>query len=109
MVAFNPSTRCCEFDCHELQLTVLTIHCRICTSVAPEWSKILRYLKFRGTAVPLSLDYGNLVAPYMPLLAKEIRIMGSMVAGRGVHQNMLEFAQRHGLEPMIEIVSPLAA
>lgn len=55
-----------------------------------------------STILPLSVDEGNLSLPYMPLIMKGIRVQGSLVAPRLIHQQMLEFAARNNVKPMIQ-------
>ena len=38
----------------------------------------------------------------MPLILKGLRIQGSVVASRYVHQRMLDFAARHNIQPVME-------
>lgn len=50
---------------------------------------------------PLSVESGDLVVPYMPLLLSGLRIQGSIVANRATHNRMLEFAARHQIKPLV--------
>jgi len=50
---------------------------------------------------PLSVADGDLKIPYMPLLQSGIRIQGSVVAPRLIHKQMLEFAARNGVKPIM--------
>lgn len=50
---------------------------------------------------PLSVESGDLVIPYMPLLTQGITVQGTIVASRATHRRMLEFAARHGVKPML--------
>jgi D-arabinose 1-dehydrogenase-like Zn-dependent alcohol dehydrogenase len=56
----------------------------------------------RATIYLLSVGYGDLKMPYMPILLKELKIQGLMVAARQVHRDMLEFAAHHHVLPIIE-------
>ncbi|KDN42406.1 putative NADP-dependent alcohol dehydrogenase [Tilletiaria anomala UBC 951] len=80
-------------------------HLLVCSSAQPDWKALFRFVKPRGTVVPLSVAFGNFNAPYSGFLSKELRVIGSLVCGRDVHEKMLEFACRHGIIPMIEQVS----
>jgi D-arabinose 1-dehydrogenase-like Zn-dependent alcohol dehydrogenase len=40
--------------------------------------------------------------PYMPIIGKELTIKGSLVAGRQIQRNVLEFAAHHRIQPVIE-------
>ncbi len=76
----------------------------VCTSVEPDWQSMVRYINPRGTIVPVTLYYGDMTVPYLPVLGNELRIVGSMVCGRGLHQQMLDFAARHKIKPQIELL-----
>ena len=52
--------------------------------------------------MPLSLSMDNISLPYGAILLKELRVLGSLLANRYVHREMLRFAAAHGVRPMIE-------
>src|SRR3954471_4327681 len=54
-----------------------------------------------STIFPLTVGDGNLSVPYMPLIAMGLRIQGSVVAPRAIHNRMLQFAARNGIKPML--------
>ena len=74
----------------------------VTTSFQPDWSQYIRILAPRATIYPLSVDSGDMKFPYMPIIRKELSIQGSLVAPRQVHRDMLDFAARHGVRPIIE-------
>ncbi|SPO01836.1 probable NADP-dependent alcohol dehydrogenase [Cephalotrichum gorgonifer] len=74
----------------------------VTTSAQPDWEAIIPMMAPQGRIWPLSVDAGNLVIPYMSLLAGAIRIQGSLGSTRTVHRDMLAFAARHGINPVIE-------
>lgn len=76
----------------------------VTTSAQPDWKAYLRVLEKDATIIPLSVDEGNFEFPYMPIIGKQLKIQGSLVATRDVHAKMLQFAARHGIKPMIEEV-----
>jgi D-arabinose 1-dehydrogenase-like Zn-dependent alcohol dehydrogenase len=55
-----------------------------------------------GTIYPLTVSSDDFKIPYMPILAGELKVQGSLVAARQVQRDMLEFAARHGIKPIIE-------
>lgn len=77
-------------------------HLIICTSFQPDWKLFLPIMAAGGTIYPLTVSNDDLTIPYMPLLAGELSIQGSLVAARQVHRDMLEFAAYHNIKPMIE-------
>lgn len=50
---------------------------------------------------PLSVSSDDFTIPYMPILLKGLRIQGSLVAARGIHRQMLQFAAQHQIKPTI--------
>lgn len=57
----------------------------------------------RGTIYPLTVSFDNIVFPYIPLLTLELRIVGSLVAPRQVHKDMLSFAAQHDVKAIIQL------
>ncbi|CBQ72841.1 probable NADP-dependent alcohol dehydrogenase [Sporisorium reilianum SRZ2] len=76
----------------------------VTTSAQPDWKAYLNVLEKDATIIPLSVDAGDFVFPYMPIIGKQLKIQGSLVATRDVHAQMLVYAARHGIKPMIEEV-----
>lgn len=67
----------------------------------PDWSLYMSILAPGAIIFPLSIESGDLVVPYMPLLLSGLRIQGSIVANRATHNRMLEFAARHQIKPLV--------
>lgn len=74
----------------------------VTTSAQPDWNLILPIMAPRSKIFPLSVSSSNFEIPYMPLILQGIAVQGSLVASRGVHRQMMEFASRHGIAPIIE-------
>jgi D-arabinose 1-dehydrogenase-like Zn-dependent alcohol dehydrogenase len=74
----------------------------VTTSAQPDWTQILPLMSMRSSIYPLSVSEGDLSLPYMPILIKGINIQGSLVANKGQHRQMLDFAALHNIRPMIE-------
>ena len=74
----------------------------VTTSAQPDWNLYLPLLAPGATVFPLSVAEGDFAIPYMALLLQGIRVQGSIVAPRYVHQRMLEFAARHGIKPITQ-------
>lgn len=55
-----------------------------------------------GAIYPLTVSSEDLKIPYMPILAGELKVQGSLVAAREVHREMLSFAAKHEIRPIIE-------
>lgn len=74
----------------------------VTTSVQPNWKQFLPIMAPGATIFPLTVSQDDLTIPYMPILAGELKIQGSVVAARQVQRDMLVFAARHQIKPIIE-------
>jgi D-arabinose 1-dehydrogenase-like Zn-dependent alcohol dehydrogenase len=74
----------------------------VTTSAQPDWEKILPLMATRSVIYPLSVSPDDFKIPYMPLILQGIAVQGSLVAPRGLHRQMLEFAARHNIAPIVE-------
>lgn len=74
----------------------------VTASAQVDWSLYLPALNPRASIYPLSVADGDLKIPYMPLLVNGIRIQGSVVGSRHLHQDMLEFAAAQNIAPVIQ-------
>jgi len=93
-----------ELDLGGLRLDRLLIT----TSSQPDWKLYLPIMAPEGTIFLMGVSNENLSLPYMPLIASGLRIQGSLVASRQHHRQMLEFAARHGIKPVL-MKFPLSA
>ena len=69
----------------------------ICTSQQISWALYLSVMASPGTVYPLTFLDEEIRIPSRILLAKGIRIQGSIVAPRVVYRRMLDFAAFHGV------------
>jgi len=76
-------------------------HLLVTTSQPPDWKLYLPIMAPRGSIYPLTVSDGNLEIPSQTVIESGLKIVGSLVAARQVHREMLEFANRHGIKPMI--------
>jgi D-arabinose 1-dehydrogenase-like Zn-dependent alcohol dehydrogenase len=74
----------------------------VTTSAQPNWEQILPLMAPRSVIYPLSVSMSNFEIPYMPLILQGIAIQGSLVAPRSLHRQMLDFAARHGIAPVVQ-------
>ncbi|KAH9218878.1 putative NADP-dependent alcohol dehydrogenase C 2 [Leptodontidium sp. 2 PMI_412] len=86
----------------ELQVSGKIDHLLICASFQPDWKQFLPIMAPGGTLYPLTVSQDDLTIPYMPLIEGELRIQGSLVAARAVHNEMFAFAAQHQIRPVIE-------
>ncbi|OQN95759.1 hypothetical protein B0A48_17949 [Cryoendolithus antarcticus] len=74
----------------------------VTTSAQPDWNLLTQVLAPNAVIYPLSVDEGNFSIPYMPLLLNGLRVQGSLVASRYIHQRMIAFADLHQIKPILE-------
>jgi len=86
----------------ELQVSGPIDHLLVTTSFQPDWKKFLPIMAPGGTIYPLTVSPDDMKIPYMPIIAGELKIQGSLVAARQVLREMLAFAAHHQIRPIIE-------
>ncbi|KAI1393330.1 GroES-like protein [Hypoxylon trugodes] len=74
----------------------------VTTSAQPNWELMLPIMAPGAAIYPLSVAYGNMEIPYLPLVMQGITVQGSLVASRILHREMLAFAALHGIKPITE-------
>ncbi|KAL4789012.1 chaperonin 10-like protein [Aspergillus venezuelensis] len=52
--------------------------------------------------IPLSVDFGDLTAPYLPTVVQGNSIVGSCISSRHPQKQMLDFAARHKISSTVE-------
>jgi len=67
----------------------------------PDWNLYLPVMASGSTIFPLTVAEGDFQIPYMPLISNGIRVQGSVVAPRYIHNRMLDFASRNNIKPML--------
>ncbi|KAK4552623.1 hypothetical protein LTR86_010267 [Recurvomyces mirabilis] len=86
----------------ELKLSKPLDRLLVTTSAQPDWDLILPIMAPGATIHPLSVDEGKFAIPYMPLILNGLRVQGSVVASRYIHNRMLSFAAQHKIAPILE-------
>lgn len=86
----------------EIEISKPLDHLVVTTSWQPDWNRFFSIMAPRGTIYPITVSDEDLKMPYSPILFKELRIQGSLVAPRQVHREMIEFAALHGIRPIVE-------
>ena len=76
-------------------------HLLVTTSELPDWNLYMPVMAPSGTIYPLTVG-GDIVIPGFPLILSGLRIQGSMVSARLIHRQMLEFAAKHDIRPIIQ-------
>ena len=74
----------------------------VTAAAPPNWDLILPIMAPRSAIYPLSVSGGNVDIPYMALILQGITVVGSLVASRHQHRQMLEFAALHQIKPIVE-------
>lgn len=72
----------------------------VTTSSQPDWNLYIPVLAPGAAISPLSVAMEDFRFPYMALLGNGLRVFGSIVSARKVHQDMLDFAAFHGIKPV---------
>lgn len=72
----------------------------VTTSAQPDWNLYIPVLAPGAAISPLSVAMEDFRFPYMALVANGLRVLGSIVSARKVHQDMLDFAAFHGIKPV---------
>ncbi|EAW37516.1 zinc-binding dehydrogenase [Lyngbya sp. PCC 8106] len=78
----------------------------ILLSTAPasiDWASYIDFLDSDGTLTLVGVPDAPLSFPAFPLLMKRRRILGSVIGGRAMMQDMLSVAERYQIEPIVEI------
>lgn len=84
----------------ELKIEKPVDHLIVTTSSQPDWNLYIPVLAPGASISPLSVAMEDFKFPYMGLLSNGLRVLGSIVAARKVHMDMLEFAAFHGIKPI---------
>lgn len=66
------------------------------------WDDYLALLKPNGVLVMVGLPEKPMQFQSLPLVIRQLRLTGSLVAGRYDNMKMLDFAARHQIKPKIE-------
>jgi uncharacterized zinc-type alcohol dehydrogenase-like protein len=75
----------------------------ICTAHAPlPWNSILGTLRKNGTLCLVGLNKEDVTFSPVPVIVNQLSICGSMIAGRAVISEMLDFAARASVRPKVE-------
>ncbi|KAF2458636.1 chaperonin 10-like protein [Lineolata rhizophorae] len=74
----------------------------VTTSNHPDWNLYLQVMNHGSTIFPLYVSEEPLVLPSLKFLQSAIRIQGSVIAARYMHNEMLEFASHHKIHPVTE-------
>ncbi len=77
-------------------------HLLVTTSVPPDSNLVLPIMAPRGVIYPVTVSEDQMQIPYAALIMLELRVQGSLVAPRQVHRDMLRFAARHAIRPVVE-------
>jgi len=67
----------------------------------PDWGLYIPLLAPKAKIFPLTIGPEALSLPNMPLLMNGITVQGSVLAPKGVHERMLEFAAKNAVKPKV--------
>lgn len=74
----------------------------ITSNAIPDLSNYLGLLARRATIVLMTIQQDSISIPYMPFVLPGHKLIASTEASHRNHFEMLEFAARHKIEPMVE-------
>ncbi|KAM0462233.1 hypothetical protein ACHAO4_001434 [Trichoderma viride] len=77
-------------------------HLLVTSNAQPDWGLYLPIMAPEGTIYPITVSFEKLAVPAMDLIMGGLRIQGGMIAPRQIHREMLEFASRHNIVPVVE-------
>lgn len=75
----------------------------ITANETPDFDRILPLLARRATIILMSIQQQPLPIPYMPFILPGHKLIASTEASERSHIDMLEFAARHRIQPLVEI------
>lgn len=76
-------------------------HLLVTSAQQPNWELISLIMAPGGAIHVLTVDMGELKFPCLPLVMKALRIQGSLPVARGSQREMLHFAARHLIKPIV--------
>ncbi|RFU31121.1 hypothetical protein B7463_g5204, partial [Scytalidium lignicola] len=77
-------------------------HLLVTTNTLPDWDVYLPLIAKGGTIYPLTVAFDKLQISAFALSTAGIRVQGSFIAARNLHQKMLEFSAYHDIKPVIQ-------
>ncbi|KAJ5322029.1 uncharacterized protein N7506_011159 [Penicillium brevicompactum] len=76
-------------------------HLLVTSAKQQNWEAIFQIMAPGGVIYALTVDMDEMKFPYLPLVMKGLRIQGSLPAARGSQREMLQFAARHRIRPIV--------
>ena len=76
-------------------------HLLVTSAKQPDWKSVIEIMANGGTIHPITITMGEMTFPYMSIIDKALQIQGSLPTSRPAHRDMLKFAARHGVKPII--------
>lgn len=86
----------------ELSVSTRLDRLLVTAAVPPNWDLLMPIFAPRASIYPLTVSMGNFEIPYLTLILQGLTVVGSLVATRAQHKQMLEFAATHKIEPIVE-------
>ncbi|PLB46105.1 GroES-like protein [Aspergillus steynii IBT 23096] len=76
-------------------------HLLVCGSGSEDYTKLIPLMDTTGTIYHMAVSFDTTPVPTLPLLSKGVRIQGSFITSRNNLQELLEFAARKKIRPMV--------
>ncbi|KIY61517.1 GroES-like protein [Cylindrobasidium torrendii FP15055 ss-10] len=90
-------------DFSQLNMSAPVDRLIVTTASLPDWEQYFKVLAANATIIPITAAFGlKMEFPFMQFLMKGYHVVGSIIAGRAVHEAMLEFCARNKVFPIIE-------
>ncbi|KAL5093426.1 hypothetical protein Trisim1_011230 [Trichoderma cf. simile WF8] len=101
-MAFGASEFYTTKGVEKLEISAPIDHLLVTSNAQPDWNLFLPIMAPEGTIYPITVSFDNISVPAMGLIMGGLRIQGNMIATRQIHREMLEFAARHNIAPVVE-------
>lgn len=77
-------------------------HLLVTSNTLPDWDLYLPTLAPGAAIYPLTVSGDKIAIPAMAIIMGNLKVLGTMIAARQVHREMLDFAALHNIVPKIE-------
>ncbi|KAI8355231.1 hypothetical protein B0O80DRAFT_448770 [Mortierella sp. GBAus27b] len=87
----------------ELKAAARSVDVLLVTSVTKDtnWGELMEVVETRGTLVVIGVPPSDSVLSFVPLLFRELSLVGSLVGSEAQVKEMLEFSAKHNVRPWI--------
>ncbi|PTB41879.1 hypothetical protein M441DRAFT_138571 [Trichoderma asperellum CBS 433.97] len=101
-LAFGASEFYPTRDVGKLEIRTPMDHLLVTANAQPDWSLYLPIMAPEGMVYLITVSFNKIAVPAMDLIMGGLRNQGGMIAPRQIHRELLEFASRHNIVPIVE-------